>query len=119
MVYYTATPACECYFYRLGRPSCCMNLVYFPHVRSCDTRLNQAVKDVSTSYDALVDLLEFIEHFMNRLDIYTRVPSTGAMTEIIVKIMVELISTLALVTKQIKQRRPSAYILTNLSHWSE
>jgi len=67
----------------------------------------QAVKGVSTSYDALLDLLESIEHFMNRLDIYTRVPSTGAMTEVIVKIMVEMISTLALVTKQIKQKRPS------------
>jgi len=88
-------------------------------MRPCDTQLYQAVKDVSTSYDPLVDLLESIEHFMNRLDIYTRVPTTGAMTEIIVKTMVELISTLALVTKQIKQRRPSAYILTNLSHWSE
>jgi len=29
------------------------------------------------------------------------------MTEIVVKIMVELISTLALVTKQIKEKRPS------------
>ena len=67
----------------------------------------QAVKDVSTSYDALVDFLESIEHFMNRLDVYTRVPSTGAMTEMIAKIMVEIISTLALVTKQIKQKRPS------------
>jgi len=67
----------------------------------------QAAKDVSTSDDALVDLLESIEHFINRLDIYTRVPSTGAMTDIIVKIMVEMISTLALVTKQIKQKRPS------------
>ena len=44
---------------------------------------------------------------MNRLDIYTRVPLTGAMTEMIVKIMVEMIFTLALVTKQIKQKRPS------------
>ena len=70
----------------------------------------QAVKDVSTSYDALVDLLESIEHFMNRLDIYTRVPLTGAMTEMIVKIMVEMISTLALVTKQIKQKRPSEFL---------
>ena len=96
-----------------------MSFVSFPCVRPCDTQLYQAVKDVSTSYDALVDLLESIEHFMSRLDIYTRVPTTGAMTEVIVKIMVELISTLSLVTKQIKQRRPSGYILTNLSHWSE
>jgi hypothetical protein len=65
------------------------------------------VKDASTSYDALIDLLQSIEHFMDRLDIYTRVPSTGAMTEIIVKIMVEMISMLALVMKQIKQKQPS------------
>jgi hypothetical protein len=84
-------------------------------VRSCETQLYQAVQDVSASYDALVDLLESIEHFISPLDIYTRIPSTGAMTEIIVKIMVETISTLALVTKQIKQKRPSEYILINSS----
>ena len=73
------------------------------------------IQDVRTSYDALVDLLSSIERFLNRLNIYTTIPLTGNMTEIIVKIMVELISTLALVTKQIKQKRPSEYILTNMS----
>jgi uncharacterized membrane protein len=76
---------------------------------------HQAIKDVSASYDALVELLESIEHFMSRLDIYTRVPPTGPMAEIIVKIMVELLSTLALVTKQINQRRPSKYVLTDMT----
>ena len=76
--------------------------------------LDQAVKDVSTSYDAIVDLLQSIEHFINRLDIYTRVPSTGAMSEILVKIMAGLISTLALVTKQVKQKRPSKCVLTDM-----
>jgi hypothetical protein len=65
----------------------------------------QAVRDVGTSYDAIVDLLETIEHLINQLDIYTRVPPTGAMAEMLVKIIVELISTLALVTKQIKHMR--------------
>jgi hypothetical protein len=36
------------------------------------------------------------------------------MTEIVVKIMVELISTLALVTKQIKEKRPSKCTLTDM-----
>ena len=107
--------ACKFHFYCLRRPFICMSLVYVLCVRPCNTQLYQAVKDVNTSYDALVDLLESIEHFMKRLDIYIRVPSTGAMTEIIIKIMMELISTLALVTKQIKQRRPSGYILITLS----
>jgi hypothetical protein len=66
----------------------------------------QATKDVSTSYDALVDLIESIEHFLSRLEIYTKLPATAAMGKIIVKIMVELLSTIALVTKQIKQSRP-------------
>ncbi|KAH9991658.1 hypothetical protein BJV74DRAFT_413949 [Russula compacta] len=61
------------------------------------------IKGVIGSYDALVELLESIEHFMRRLDIYTKIPPTVALTEIVVKIMVELLSTLALATKQIQQ----------------
>jgi hypothetical protein len=76
--------------------------VYF-----CDIQIYQAVKDVSASYDALVDFLESIERFLCRLDIYTKIPPTVAMAEVIVKIMVEILSTLALVTKQVKQKRPS------------
>lgn len=65
----------------------------------------QAIKDVSASYDALVHLLESIEHFLNRLDIYIEFPLPTVAGEIIVKIMVELLSTIGLVTKQIEQRR--------------
>jgi hypothetical protein len=65
------------------------------------------VKGVIDGYDVLVDLLESIEHFLNRLDIYTKIPPTAAMTEVVVKILVELLSTLALATKQIKQGKPS------------
>ena len=75
----------------------------------CDIQVSQAFKGVSTDFDALVDLLESIEHFLKRLDIYTKVPPTPAMTEIVVKILVELLSTLALTTKQIRQGRPSEF----------
>jgi uncharacterized membrane protein len=68
------------------------------------------VKDANDSYDALANLLESIEHFLIRLDIYTKIPPTVAMTEIVVKILVELLSTLALVTKQIKQGKLSESI---------
>jgi hypothetical protein len=78
-----------------------------------DIRVNQAIKDVSASYDALVDLLESIEHFLNRLDIYTKFPPLVAMEEIIVKIMVELLSTIALVTKKIKQKLPRECVLVS------
>jgi hypothetical protein len=43
--------------------------------------------------------------FLKRLDIYTNIPPTPIMTEIIVKIIVELLSVLALATKQIRQGR--------------
>ena len=59
------------------------------------------------SYDAIADLFESIEHFLKRLDIYTKIPTTPALDEILVKIMVELISTLALATAELKQGRPS------------
>jgi hypothetical protein len=66
------------------------------------------------SYDALIDLLDSIEHFLNRLDIYTKIPPTVAMTEIVVKILVELLSILALATKQIKQGKPSESIFSEV-----
>jgi hypothetical protein len=66
------------------------------------------------SYEPLFDLLESIEHFLNRLDIYTRIPPTPAMDEIVAKIMVELLSTLAMATRELKQGRSSEFILRDL-----
>jgi len=65
--------------------------------------VHQAAKGVVDSYDGLVDLLEAIEHFLKRLDIYTELPPTPTMDELVVKIMVELLSTVALATKELKQ----------------
>ena len=73
----------------------------------------QAVKDTTSSYDALVDLLESMEGFLNRLDIYAKFPPTPIMAEIIVKIMVELLSTLAVATKQVEQGRPSEFTIAD------
>ncbi|KAH9046054.1 hypothetical protein EDB84DRAFT_738855 [Lactarius hengduanensis] len=64
-----------------------------------------AANGVSSSYDALVDLFECIGNFLKRLRIYADIPLTPSMTDIIVKIMVELLSVFALATKQIKQGR--------------
>jgi len=74
---------------------------------SHDIHVYQAAKGMNASYDALVDLLESIEHFLMRLDIYTNIPHTPALDEMVVKIIVELLSTLALVTKELKQGRTS------------
>jgi hypothetical protein len=73
------------------------------YVYPCDSSVNQAIKDVSASYNALIDLLESIKNFLSRLDVYTKIPLTAAMTDIVVKLLVEVLSTLALATKQAKQ----------------
>ena len=74
------------------------------------------MKNVSESYDALVELLEDMGDTLNRLDNYTKGPPTKEMTEIIVKTLVHLISTLAVVTNQVKQGRLSESILADRSH---
>ena len=43
--------------------------------------------------------------FLKRLEIYTMFPPTPIMVEVMVKIMVELLSVLALATKQMKESR--------------
>ena len=69
------------------------------------------VKGVIDDYSALADLLESIGNFLNRLEIYTEIPPTQAMNEMIVKILVELLSTLALTTKETKQGKLSKSIV--------
>jgi len=73
----------------------------------------QEAKGRISNCDALIDLLESIEHFVNCLYIYTQIPPTHTVDEIVVKILVELISMLALVTEQLKQRRSSESVLPN------
>jgi hypothetical protein len=49
--------------------------------------------------------------FLKRLEIYTSIPPTPIITEIIVKIIVELLSVLSLATKQIRQGRFSKSVI--------
>ena len=63
------------------------------------------------SYDTLVDLFASFENFLSRLCIYGGIPPTPALTNVLVKIIVELISTLTLATKQVKQGRFSEFVL--------
>jgi hypothetical protein len=73
----------------------------------CDTEFGQAAKGVEKSQDVLVDLFEHVENFFKRLESYTEMWPTDAMTDIIVKVMVEVLSILAIATKEIKQGRAS------------
>ena len=55
----------------------------------------------------LIDIFVRIEGFFKRLESYTEVLPTEAMTDMIVKIMIQVLSILAIATKQIKQGRSS------------
>jgi hypothetical protein len=85
------------------------------HLR--DVQTYQAVKGVLDDYDTLADLLESVEHFLDRLDIYTKIPPTVSMTEIIIKILVELLSILALATKQLQQGKLSESVLGGILYY--
>ena len=73
----------------------------------------QTLKDVG-ALDLLVDLLESIESFLKHLDICTKVPHTAAMTETLVKTLVELLSILGLATKLVKQRQGGECLLVRI-----
>ena len=69
--------------------------------------LTQAVRDVFASYEALVNLFERIQFFLQRLHYYTSVPITPEMTELLAKIMAQILSILALSTKTMNEWRIS------------
>ena len=92
-MYYFITPSCgfiDCYAYA-----------------------SQAAKDVRASQDNLINIFERIEMFFRRLEIYTEVPVSTEMMDIVVQIMVEVLSILGIATKEINQGRMSEYCRIN------
>ena len=76
----------------------------------CDLLTSQAANAVSTSRDLLLGLFERIETIFKRLVIYIDVPQTSGMTDVIVKVMVEVLCILSIATKEISQHRASELI---------
>jgi hypothetical protein len=72
------------------------------HIQACQT-----AQGVNSSHDDLIYLFKSIERFLKPLEIYSQVPPTPTTDDMIVKIMVELLSTLALMTKEFKEGRSS------------
>ena len=65
------------------------------------------MKDVIASYEALISLFERVQFFLQRLNRYTTIPLTSDMTLLLGKIMAQVLSVLALSTKEMKERRIS------------
>ena len=63
--------------------------------------------DVRASQDTLIDVFERVENIFRRLETYAEVTPTAEMMDIIMKIMVEVLSILAIATKETKQGRTS------------
>lgn len=72
--------------------------------------LLQAAKEVEASQEALIDIFGRIECFFKRLESYTAVRPTDAMTDVIVKIMVEVLDIFAIATKEMKQGKASTLL---------
>ena len=65
------------------------------------------MRDVVASYETLICLFERAHLFLERLNCYTGIPLTTAMTELLGKIMAQVLSILALATKEMNERRIS------------
>ena len=82
----------------------------------CNASTSQAAKDARASQDTLIDIFERMEMFFRRLEIYTEVPPTSEMMDIIVRIMAEVISILGIAMMEIKEGRMSEYSLLHIHH---
>ena len=71
---------------------------------------SQAAKDASTIQEKIFDIFNRIERFFRRLEIYVVLTPTTVMTDIIVEIMVEVLTILAIATKEVKRGQLSELI---------
>ncbi|KAH9069567.1 hypothetical protein EDB83DRAFT_2551128 [Lactarius deliciosus] len=77
-----------------------------------------AAKDVTASQDILADIFGRIESFFVRLENYTEVPLTPAMTDKMVEITVEILDILATATKEMQQSRAKKF-LKKVAGWTD
>jgi hypothetical protein len=68
------------------------------------------VKDVIASYETLVNLFERTQFFLQRLNHYITASLTQEMTELLAMILAQVLSVLALSTKEMKESRISVFI---------
>jgi hypothetical protein len=65
------------------------------------------VRDVIASYETLTCLFERIHLFLERLNCYTGIPLSTAMTGLLGRILAQVLSILAFSTKEMNERRIS------------
>jgi hypothetical protein len=106
-VYLQAFPPASVIFAGIG-VLLSVSVLHFSLVRPILTpRTPQAAKDASATRDQLIDIFNRVERFFRRLEIYTSITPTTTMTNMIVEIMVEVLTILAVATKEVKRGRNS------------
>ena len=74
------------------------------------------MRDVIACYDKLVYLFERVHLYLERLNSYNNTKLSAAMTELLGRIMAQVLHILALSAKEMKSRRISASIY--LAHFA-
>ena len=82
-------------------------LLYPLRAYPCDIHVHRVLKSIESCHDTLVDVLESVERLFRHLDMYTQIPHSPALDEMVVKIVLELLSILELATKRLTQGRSS------------
>ena len=98
-------PSCKCNLCRDRCSSLCLCPSRIPLATYFDRNGSQTATDASASQDKLIELFNRIERFFGRLEIYNGITPTTAMKAIIIDIMVEVLSILAIATKEVKRGR--------------
>ena len=75
------------------------------------------MKDVAASHDTLIHLFERINFFLQLLKGYTGIPLTNDSTELLGKIMAQLLFILALSNKAMTNGRISELVLSFFFSW--
>jgi len=68
------------------------------------------VRDVAADHETLIHLFERIHFFLQRLNGYTGIPIRNEFTELLGKVMAQILSILAISTKLMAQRRMSGLL---------
>lgn len=84
-------------------------------VSEFDIWVRQAAKSDIANCDGLAGFFYCIEIVLKPIKIYSEVPVTPEMTQILAKMMIELISVFAIATIKVIEQPLSVYTLTRIS----
>ena len=108
-MYFAGIFTCGCDIYGHRRLAFGKYPIY--HVRQIilTPEILQTAQGVAANKDILAELFDRIGWFFSRLESYTNVSPTRAMTEIITQILVEVLKIFAIATKELKRGSTSGF----------